>query len=221
MAKRGGAKRFAASSKAQLVVKRAFAIQQNDEALLADVEAQLAKLESNSSSSSPSKQLSSNQNSPTKPNVEAASEPAVETEQDRMRRLNERNRASNREDIKRAEGKAQDERRRMARKLQRGDSDVVVDPSARVKTMTRLHHDRLVMTKSLSQVSYDLTRQCSFFRANDGLSGSSKPGTPANGTPRQRSPVMVEDVPVSSKATGTKFEELLASRVKIDVDLDF
>lgn len=66
-----------------------------------------------------------------------------ETEQERMKKVNEKNRAMNREEIRRAEGKAQDERRRLADKLARG-VDVKVDASARVKTMTRLKYDRFV-----------------------------------------------------------------------------
>ena len=60
-----------------------------------------------------------------------------------MKKVNERNRASNREDIRRAEAKNQDERRRIAEKLAKGE-EVKVDASARVKTMTRLKYDRYV-----------------------------------------------------------------------------
>ena len=63
------------------------------------------------------------------------------TEQERMKKVNEKNRAMNREEIRRAEGRNQDERRRLADKLARG-VEVKVDASARVKTMTRLKYDR-------------------------------------------------------------------------------
>ena len=107
-----------AAGKARLMIQRDFARQTGDQALLDEVNAELAKLEA----------------PPPSPG-------SSETEQERMRKVNERNRATNREEIKRAEGKAQDERRRQAAALARGDSDVKVDPSARVKTMTRLKYD--------------------------------------------------------------------------------
>lgn len=59
-----------------------------------------------------------------------------------MKKVNERNRASNREEIKRAESRNQDARIKQAAALARGDSGIKVDASARVKTMTRLTYDR-------------------------------------------------------------------------------
>jgi hypothetical protein len=70
-----------------------------------------------------------------------AGTPTKENEQERMRRVNERNRASNREEIQKAEARSQEERRRQAAQLAKGEN-VRVDPSARVKTMTRLTYDR-------------------------------------------------------------------------------
>lgn len=70
-----------------------------------------------------------------------AGTPTKENEQERMRRVNERNRASNREEIQKAEARSVEERRRQAASLAKGEN-VRVDPSARVKTMTRLTYDR-------------------------------------------------------------------------------
>lgn len=60
----------------------------------------------------------------------------------RTKRINDRNRAANREEVKRAEARSQEERRKITEALQRGDTSVKVDPSARVKTMPRLNYDR-------------------------------------------------------------------------------
>lgn len=70
------------------------------------------------------------------------------TEAERMAKVNERNRAANREEIRKAESRNQEDRRKMAAALKRGDMDVKVDPSARVKTMTRLKYDRCVNSLS-------------------------------------------------------------------------
>lgn len=61
---------------------------------------------------------------------------------DLTKRINDRNRAANREEVKRAEARSQEERRKISEALQRGDTSVKVDPSARVKTMPRLNYDR-------------------------------------------------------------------------------
>lgn len=74
----------------------------------------------------------------------APAEVPGETEADRMMRVNERNRHANRDEIRKAEAKNQEERRKLAAALKRGDVDVKVDPSARVKTMTRLKYDQYV-----------------------------------------------------------------------------
>lgn len=58
-----------------------------------------------------------------------------------MMKVNERNRAKDREEIKKYEAKNMEERRKMAESLRRGDA-VKIDASARVKTMTRLTYDR-------------------------------------------------------------------------------
>lgn len=71
----------------------------------------------------------------------AALDAPTGAEQDRARLINERNRANNREEIRRAEAKSQEQRRKQAELLARGDTDVRIDPSARVKTMPRLNYD--------------------------------------------------------------------------------
>lgn len=68
----------------------------------------------------------------------------AETEAERMARVNERNRANNREEIRKAEGKNQEERRKLAAALKRGDLDVKIDASARLKPTTHLKLDRYV-----------------------------------------------------------------------------
>ncbi|KAM0748359.1 plus-3-domain-containing protein [Meredithblackwellia eburnea MCA 4105] len=107
-----------AQGKARLLIQRDFFRQSGDLDRVNEINAQLALLEA------------------------PAPADGHETESDRMRKLNERNRATNREEIKKAEARGQDERRRQAEALARGDADVKVDASARVKTLTRLTYDR-------------------------------------------------------------------------------
>lgn len=59
-----------------------------------------------------------------------------------MTKVNEKNRASNRAVIKKAESRNQDARMKQSAALARGDLDVKVDASARVKTMPRMNFDR-------------------------------------------------------------------------------
>ncbi|GAA5903782.1 hypothetical protein JCM8208_006577 [Rhodotorula glutinis] len=127
----------------------------------------------------------------------AALDAPTGAEQDRARMINERNRANNREEVRRAEAKAQDFRRKQAELLARGDTDVRVDPSARVKTMPRLNYD------------------------------SSRPQTPGSGaaTPTKGGPLAAANAAAANAETprqrGSKIE--LASQVAINVDdlLDF
>ncbi|SCZ93742.1 BZ3500_MvSof-1268-A1-R1_Chr6-3g08856 [Microbotryum saponariae] len=170
-----GARVNAAAGKARLLIQRDFARQAGDDKLLAEVSAQLATFDAPAPSPGP-----------------VGSE--HESEQDRMKRLNERNRATNREDIKKAEGRAQEERRRQAAALARGDSSVKVDPSARVKTMTRLTYDRDTLGRAT------------------GFADQSNPHTPTETSAKPSS---------QSAASGQKFEKLVASRINVDVDLDF
>lgn len=115
-----------AQGKARLLVQRDFARQTNDAELLEKVNAQLALLEA-----------------PPSPGG------AHESEADRMKKLNIRNREDNRKEVKKAETRAQDERRRQAAALARGDEGIKVDASARVKTLARLHYDRCVSFPTL------------------------------------------------------------------------
>ncbi|KPV75234.1 uncharacterized protein RHOBADRAFT_53238 [Rhodotorula graminis WP1] len=129
----------------------------------------------------------------------AALDAPTGAEQDRARMINERNRANNREEVRKAEAKAQDFRRKQAELLARGDTDVRVDPSARVKTMPRLNYD------------------------------SSRPQTPGPGsgaaTPTKGGPLAAANAAAANAETprqrGSKIE--LASQVAINVDdlLDF
>lgn len=185
------------ASKARLLIQRDFAIQTNDVALLDEINRNLAKFDV--LPRSPSSQDLTATNGGT-PGGGGGGAGFANTEQERMRRVNERNRASNREEIKRAEGRAQDERRRQAVALKRGDSEVKIDPSARVKTMTRLKYDR--------------NEQSSTAAASVGNQ------TPQNSatTTAAEAEVAVSD---STKQKGSKFEEMVAANVQVDVDLDF
>lgn len=60
-----------------------------------------------------------------------------------MKKVNERNRAYNRSDIRKYENKSWEERKEVQERLRKGE-EVKVDASARVKTMTRLTYDRYV-----------------------------------------------------------------------------
>jgi len=141
--------------------------------------------------------------------------PTKENEQERMRRVNERNRAGNREQIQKAEARSQEERRRQAASLAKGEN-VRVDPSARVKTMTRLTYDRCVAScfPSLSIIT-DFSRLCS------------RGGTPGNGTPTGATTPTKNGASTPSLATaavrtkGNKIESVVASSVQLDLDLDF
>ncbi|KAK4697859.1 RNA polymerase-associated protein RTF1, partial [Phenoliferia sp. Uapishka_3] len=162
-----------AQGKARLLIQRDFARQTNDAELLAQVNAQLAKF-----------------------NPEAPASPSgggnQESEANRMKKLNEKNRAQDREDIRKAETRGQDERRRQAAALARGDLGVKVDASARVKTLTRLHYDR--------------------------GDTPSRPSTPLPGTPNNE---LAIPAVVAAKHKTTKIEEV-AKSVSIDLDdLDF
>ncbi|GAA6062142.1 hypothetical protein JCM10212_003177 [Sporobolomyces blumeae] len=121
--------------------------------------------------------------------------PAKESEQERMRRVNERNRQSNREEIQKAEARSQEERRRQAALLAKGEN-VKVDPSARVKTMTRLTYD-----------------------SRGGTPGS---GTPTGATtPTKNGASTPVNAAAAARTKGNKIESVVASSVQLDVDLDF
>ncbi|KAM0787418.1 hypothetical protein ACM66B_003501 [Microbotryomycetes sp. NB124-2] len=171
-----------AAGKARLLVQRDFAISSGNEEMLASINAELAKLEAPQSSN--------------------GSATGLETEQDRMRRVNERNRLSNRTEIQRAEAVAQQERRRQEAALARGDTEVQIDPSARVKTLTRLKYDR---------DSRDSSRQ--------GTPGPANPSSPL----KKAADLASADVAAADNARskGSKFEEMVAAKVDLDVDLDF
>ncbi|GAA5904439.1 RNA polymerase-associated protein [Sporobolomyces salmoneus] len=122
-----------------------------------------------------------------------AGTPTKENEQERMRRVNERNRASNREEIQKAEARSQEERRRQAASLAKGEN-VKVDPSARVKTMTRLTYD----------------------------SRGGTPGTPTGATTPTKNGASTPSLAASAARTkGNKIESVVASSVQLDLDLDF
>ncbi|KAK4049014.1 RNA polymerase-associated protein rtf1 [Microbotryomycetes sp. JL201] len=169
-----------AAGKARLLVQRDFAVSSGNQEMLAAVNAELAKLDAPQNASGAA---------------------GAESEQDRMRRVNERNRLSNRTEIQRAEAVAQQERRRQEAALARGDTEVQIDPSARVKTLTRLKYDR---------DSRDSSR--------NGTPGPN-PGSPT----KKNAELAQADVAAADNARskGSKFEEMVAAKVDIDIDLDF
>ncbi|GAA6007752.1 hypothetical protein JCM10207_004862 [Rhodosporidiobolus poonsookiae] len=111
-------------------------------------------------------------------------------------KLNERNRLSNREEVRRAEARSQDERRKLLESLAKGE-DVKVDASARVKTVPRMNYDSRPHTPT------------------PGTPGGSGRATPVNGAGGASTPAAV------AQKKGGKIESTVASRVQIDVDLDF
>lgn len=119
-------------------------------------------------------------------------------EADRAKRINDRNRAANREEIKRAEAKSQEERRKQAEALQRGDTNVKIDKSARVKTMPRHTYDSRPATP--------------------GNSGASTPIPPTAAAVAAAADAGANSAP---KAKASKIEAVVASRVQLNVDLDF
>ncbi|BGP47819.1 RNA polymerase-associated protein rtf1 [Rhodotorula kratochvilovae] len=121
----------------------------------------------------------------------------VQDQDDRARKINERNRANNRDEIRRAEAKSQEQRRKQNELLARGDTDVKIDPSARVKTMPRLNYDSRQQTPAPGSGTATPSKAPVVAAAAAGAE---------NGAPRAR---------------GSKIE--LASQVEVNVDdlLDF
>ncbi|BGP15812.1 RNA polymerase-associated protein rtf1 [Rhodosporidiobolus nylandii] len=153
-----------AQLKARLHMERSQAHAANDQEKLADINAQLAELDKSSG----------------EPRETAA-------------KLNERNRLSNREEVRRAEARGQGERRKLQEALAKGEN-VAVDASARVKTMPKMSYDSRPQTPS---------------------------GTPARNTPAP-SGVGAPVVPkAAAKTAGGKIEASVASRVQLNLDLDF
>lgn len=140
-----------AMGKARLTIKRDYAASIGDEAGVEAANEAIASYDLRRTGSYPS--LSDLAQSSTKSSTGANDVGGIAggrvTEAERMALVNERNRAANREDIRKAEGKNQEERRKLAAALKRGDVDVKVDPSARVKTMTRLKYDRYASSSIL------------------------------------------------------------------------
>lgn len=174
-----------AQSRAKLLMERDFARSAGDAEKEKEIEEQLAALNNASS---------------------AAATRSEESEVDRLRRVNERNRALNREEVAKAEARHQEERRRQAAALARGDQNVKIDPSARVKTMARLKYDRETPTGS---------RQGTPAPAGT----STVPGTP--GTSNGNNGTTAPSSPASIASRANKFDQSLAKRVEVEIDLDF
>ncbi|GAA5966250.1 hypothetical protein JCM3765_002572 [Sporobolomyces pararoseus] len=164
-----GRRPVGAAAKARLLVQRDHAFSSGDMDTYNKIVSELAELE--------------------------AGTPTKENEQERMRRVNERNRASNREEIQKAEARSQEERRRQAASLAKGEN-VKVDPSARVKTMTRLTYD-----------------------SRGGTPGN---GTPTGSMTPTKSGTQTPSIAAAAARTkGNKIESVVASSVQLDLDLDF
>ncbi|GAA6027598.1 hypothetical protein JCM8097_007940 [Rhodosporidiobolus ruineniae] len=168
-----GKKKTGAALKAQLRMERDQAVSTNDHARVSEIDAEIADID------------------------RAAANEKRET----ASKLNERNRLSNREEVRRAEARGQEERRRQQEALAKGDTSVKVDASARVKTVPRMNYDSRPQTP------------------NPGTPGGSGRATPSNlgpggaqnGTPAGG----------ARPAKGGKIESTVASRVQLDLDLDF
>jgi RNA polymerase-associated protein RTF1 len=127
--------------------------------------------------------------------------------------LNERNRKSNMEEVRKAEARGQDERRKQQEALAKGDTSVKVDASARVKTVPRMNYDlRCVLLPSFSFPSFPVIDFSSLLH--------SRTATPIPGTPNGAAP------PTAAASVGTplrqklgKIEAQVASRVQLDDDL--
>ncbi|GAA5849552.1 hypothetical protein JCM8547_000494 [Rhodosporidiobolus lusitaniae] len=162
-----GLKKGGAQLKAQLRMERDLAVTSGDKDRLAEIDAQLAEID--------------------KPAGGARETAAM---------LNERNRLSNREEVRRAEARGQEERRKQQEALAKGDPSVKVDASARVKTVPRMQYESRTNTPN--------------------------PGTPIGSG--RATPVNVPGAAAAAgtpKAKGGKIESAMADRVQLDVDLDF
>ncbi|KAH9462358.1 hypothetical protein Pst134EB_006257 [Puccinia striiformis f. sp. tritici] len=112
-----------------------------------------------------------------------------------MSELNERNRKANREEIRRAELVANDLRRQQMKALESGAA-VKIDPSARVKINPKLTYEARSSTPSQG------------------------PNLSAAGTPSSSAASLaIHNSAAKEKAQLTKFEEMVASQVHVDIDI--
>ena len=168
---RRGPRGNSAQTRAKLLMDRDFARSAGDAAKVAEIEKLIAELDAPAADSSRKNE---------------------ENDAERLRRVNERNRALNREEVAKAEARYQEERRRQAAALARGDMTVKVDPSARVKTMTRLKYDRETPN-------------------------SSRQSTPGPNTSKEAS----QSTTPTSAARTSKFDQSIVKSVDVEIDLDF
>ncbi|PLW36968.1 hypothetical protein PCANC_06776 [Puccinia coronata f. sp. avenae] len=112
-----------------------------------------------------------------------------------MSELNERNRKANREEIRRAELAANEQRRQQMKALESGAA-VKVDPSARVKINPKFTYEARPSTPSLG------------------------PNPSAAGTPNSSTALSaINNNATKEKGQLTKFEEMVASQVHVDIDI--
>ncbi|KAH9471285.1 hypothetical protein Pst134EA_005192 [Puccinia striiformis f. sp. tritici] len=112
-----------------------------------------------------------------------------------MSELNERNRKANREEIRRAELVANDLRRQQMKALESGAA-VKIDPSAGVKINPKLTYEARSSTPSQG------------------------PNLSAAGTPSSSAASLaIHNSAAKEKAQLTKFEEMVASQVHVDIDI--
>ncbi|KAG0148611.1 hypothetical protein CROQUDRAFT_60400 [Cronartium quercuum f. sp. fusiforme G11] len=117
----------------------------------------------------------------------------------RMAGVNERNRRANREEIRRAEIAAAESRRQQMKALEAGRA-VKVDASARVRITPKMTYE----TKSDS--------------SSRALTPASDGSTPVK--PTSVNPSVISTLGASGlKGTPTRFEEMIASQVQVDIDI--
>lgn len=175
LAKRGP-RANSAQSRAKLLMERDFARSAGDQDKVAELERRIAELDKHGSQGSK----------------------AEESDADRLKRVNERNRALNREEVAKAEARYQEERRKQAAALARGDSNVKLDPSARVKTMARLKYDRETPSTSRQGTPGPVAT------IDEKPNGSTLPASPT-----------------TSQSRANKLDQSLAKHVEVNIDLDF
>ncbi|KAI8458523.1 hypothetical protein BY996DRAFT_6430202 [Phakopsora pachyrhizi] len=128
--------------------------------------------------------------------LEHAGRYAVKTDNNLMSELNERNRRANREEIRRAELAASEARRQQMKAIETGAA-VKIDPSARVKINPKL--------------TYEVNRTPSRPIASAAGGIGSTPGALQNSSAAVSA--------AKAKGPPTRFEEMIASQVHVDIDI--
>lgn len=182
------------SYKTRLIIQRNIARQAGDAALLAEVDGELASLE----------------------NLPEASD---STTDQLLRRLTDKNRASNREEVKKAEARAQEERRRQAAAIAKGAVDVKLDSSARIKTQTRFHYNHTRWVDLAAFLGAELTISSHRDDSSRVLEDGASPPTTRGGS--AESPAVEGSQAGPSRSSASSRIEEEAAKMDLDVDLSF